>query len=137
MTEFKCDKCFKTFSTTWNLKRHNERKTPCIRIDNADSRDTQKKSGENSQNSGEIKRKSGVGSRESGEGDRESSVYSDVNELENQKCISIKQTNRVNVIKPINLYIFLLKYLYEWYNILINDIIYNKTKNINILYDSK
>ena len=98
MTEFKCDKCFKTFSTKWNLKRHNERKTPCIRIDNADSRDTQKKSGE-------IKRKSGVGSRESGEGDRESSVYSDVNELENQKCISIKQTNRVNVIKPINLYI--------------------------------
>lgn len=30
MTEFKCDKCFKTFATKWNLKRHSERKTPCI-----------------------------------------------------------------------------------------------------------
>ena len=31
---FECDKCLKSFSTKWNLKRHKTRKNPCVPIDN-------------------------------------------------------------------------------------------------------
>ena len=33
---FECDKCFKSFSTKWNLKRHKTRKNPCVPINNSD-----------------------------------------------------------------------------------------------------
>jgi len=32
---FECDKCFKSFSTKWNLKRHKTRKNSCVSIDNS------------------------------------------------------------------------------------------------------
>jgi len=33
---FECDKCLKSFSTKWNLKRHKTRNNPCVPINNND-----------------------------------------------------------------------------------------------------
>lgn len=84
MTEFKCEKCFKNFSTKWNLKRHGERKTPCIPVNTENVRETNQKCIPETQNCPPNKQKC---------------LH------ENKICPPVDKTTKVNVIKPINLYI--------------------------------
>jgi hypothetical protein len=83
---FNCLRCSKCFTTPWNLKRHNKRKTPCIAMENVNSSITIQNSMPISQNSMPILRNS-------------------MPILQNSMPIE-KPTNitAINIITPINLY---------------------------------
>ena len=87
MTEFKCDKCFKIFATKWNLKRHGERKTPCIPAETENSTHTIQ--------NGMCESQNGMCENQNGMCDKKNGMCNKNNNISSKK----------NVIKPIKLYI--------------------------------